>query len=69
MNGNKIATVLLNPTPSTDDNYLWILETTDNVVPGPDSILTYSHSKYATLTALQNAITNVSNNIQANRNS
>ena len=37
----KIATIVVNPTPSTD-NYLWIPETSDNVVPGLDSLLTYS---------------------------
>ena len=44
--------------------YLWIPEgITDNVVPGLDSILTYTQSKYATLTALQNSITNINNTI------
>ena len=62
LNNNKIATIILNPTPSLTDNYLWILETGDNVVPGLDSILTYTQSKYATLTALQNSITNMNNN-------
>ena len=36
---------------------------TDNVVPGLNSLLTYIQSKYATLTALQNSITNISNTI------
>ena len=37
-----IATIILNPTtPSLTDNYLWIPETSDNVVPGLDSLLTY----------------------------
>ena len=44
-------------------NYLWIPETTDNVVPGLDSLLTYTQSKYATLTALRNSITNLNNTI------
>ena len=64
MNNDKIATVILNPTPSINDNYLWIPEVSDNVVPGLDALLTYSQSKYAALTALHNAITNIDNNIQ-----
>ena len=52
---------MLNPTPSLTDNYLWIPETSDNVVPGLDSLLTYIQSKFATLTALQNSITNINN--------
>ena len=32
-------------------------------MPGPDSILTYIQNRYATLTALQNSITNTSNTI------
>ena len=63
LNNNKIATVILNPTPSLTDNYLWIPETSDNVVPGLDSLLTYTQSKFATLTALQNPITNINNTI------
>ena len=51
---------MVNPTPSLTENYLWIPEgITDNVVPGLDSLLIYSQSKYATLTALQNSITNI----------
>jgi hypothetical protein len=60
---DKIATIILNPTPSLTENYLWIPETSDNVVPGLDSLLTYLQSKYATLTALQNSITNINNTI------
>ena len=48
----------MNPTTSLNENYLWIPETSDNVVPGLDSMITYTQSKYVTLTALQNAITN-----------
>ena len=58
----------MNPTPSLDENYLWIPETSDNVAPGLDSMVTYTQSKYATLTALQNAITNISNHIQTETN-
>ena len=60
---DKIATIILNPTPSLTENYLWIPETSDNVVPGLDSLLTYLQSKYATLTSLQNSITNINNTI------
>ena len=38
----------MNPTPSTNENYLWIPEVSDNVVPGLDSMITHTHSKYAT---------------------
>ena len=38
LNNNKIATIILNPTPSITDNYLWIPETYDNVVAGLDSL-------------------------------
>ena len=44
---------MLNPIPSTNENYLCIPETSDNVVPGLDSLITYTQSKYGTLTALQ----------------
>ena len=60
LNDNKIATITVNPNPS--ETYLWIPEgKTDNVVPGLDSLLTYTQPKYATLTALQNYITNINN--------
>ena len=32
---------MLNPTPSLVENCLWIPETSDNVVPGLDSLVTY----------------------------
>ena len=61
LNNNKIATVVLNPTPSLTENCLWIPEgITDNVVPGLDSLI-HMQSKNATLTALQNSITNINN--------
>ena len=60
---DKIATIILAPTSLTA-TYLWIPEgITDNVVPGLESILTYIQSKYATLNALQNSITNINNTI------
>ena len=59
---DQITTTILNPTPSLTNNYLWTPETSDNVVPGLDSLLTYLQSKYATLNSLQNSITNINNN-------
>ena len=69
LHNNKFATVIVNPTPSLNETYLWIPETSDDVVPGLDLVITYTQSKYATLTALQNAITNINNNIQTEINS
>ena len=63
LNDNKIATIVLNPTPSLTDNYLWIPEVCDNVVAGLDSLITYLQSKYATINALQTAINNINNTI------
>ena len=40
-----IATIIVNPTPSLTENYLWIPETTDNVVPGLDSLFAYLQPK------------------------
>ena len=68
LNNNEIATVILNPTPSLNENYLRIPETSDNVVPGLDSLTTYTQSKHAILTALQNSITNINNTIQTEIN-
>ena len=45
LNNGKIATVIVKPTPSPTENYLWIPETTDNVVPGLYSLLTYLQLK------------------------
>ena len=59
LNNDKIATVILNTVPSLTNNSIWIPETSDNVVPGLDSLLTYTQSRYATLTAVQNSITNI----------
>ena len=61
LNNDKIATVSLNTALSLTDNYIWIPETTDNVVPGLDSLLTYLQSEFATLTALQNSTTIINN--------
>ena len=58
LNSNKIATIIVNPTPSLTENYLWIPETTDNVVPGLDSLITYMNQKFASISTLQNSITN-----------
>ena len=60
-NSDRIATIVVNTVPSLTDNYIRIPEAIDNVVPGLDSILTYIQSKYVTLTALQNSITNINN--------
>ena len=60
---DKIATVVVNTIPGINENYLWIPETSGNVVPGLDSLLTYLQSKYATLTSLQNSITNINSTI------
>ena len=59
---------VLNPTPSTNENYPWIPEVSDNVAGGRDPMITYTQSKHATLTALQNAITNIDHNIQTEIN-
>ena len=59
----------MNPTPSLHEDYLWIPETSDVVVPGLNSMVTYTQSKYPTLTALQDAITNINYNIQTEMNS
>ena len=63
-----MATVILNPTPSINENCLWIPENSDNVVPGLDSLINYIQPKYATLTALQNTITNINNTVQIESN-
>ena len=63
LNNDKTATVIVNPTPSLTENYIWIPETSDNVVPGLDSLLTYIQTKYTTLTALQYSVTNINNTI------
>ena len=68
LNNGNIATIIFNPTPSLTDNYIWIPETSDNVVPGSGSLLIYTQSKYATLTALQNYITNANNTTQTEVN-
>ena len=60
LNNTKIATVIVNPTPSLNENYPWIPGTTDNVVPGLDSLITYLNRKFASTGTLQHSITNVS---------
>ena len=52
----------MNPTPSLNEDYLWIPEVSDDVVPGLDSLVTYIQPKFATPAALQHAITNINNN-------
>ena len=51
--------LLLNPTPLLNESCLWIPEVSGNVAGGLDSMITYTQSNYATLAALQNAITNI----------
>ena len=63
LNHGKIATVIFNTLPYLTDNYIWIPETSGNVVPGLGSLLTDLQSKYATINAIQNAINNVNNTI------
>ena len=64
LNNNTIASVSVNPTPSLNEAYLWIPETSDDVVSGLDSMTTYTQSNYATLTALRNRVTNIAITIQ-----
>ena len=64
----EAAAVILNPTPSLNDNYLWIPETSDNAIPGLDSLITYTQSQYATLTALRPCKTNINNTNQTEIN-
>ena len=63
LNNNRVAIIIVNTVPSSAGNCLWIPETSDNVVPGLDSLLTHTQSKYATLTALQNSINNINTTI------
>ena len=58
----------MNPTPSLTENYVWIPETSDNVVPGLDPLITYIQPTYATLTALRHNITHIINTIQTEIN-
>ena len=59
LNKNKIATVIVNPNPSLTENYLWIPETTDNLAPGLDSLAICLNQKFASISTLQNSITNI----------
>ena len=59
LNNNKTATTIVNPTPSLTENYLWIPEVSDSVVPGLDSLITYLNQKFAPISTLQNSITNI----------
>ena len=54
----------MNPTPLMNGNYLWFPGTSDNVVPGLDSLISYIQSTYTTLTSLQINITSAHSNIQ-----
>ena len=68
LNNSKLATVILNPTPSVTENYLWIPETSDNFVPWLYPLITYAQSRYATLTTLHHNITHIDNTIQTELN-
>ena len=61
LKNNTIATVIVNPTPSLNENYLWIPGTTDNVVSGLGPLVTYLNQKFASIGTLQNSITNMNN--------
>ena len=57
MNNNRIATIEVNPVSELlVDRYIWTPETSDNVVPGLASLLTYLEPQYVTLITLNNAI-------------
>ena len=55
LNNNRIATIEVNPVSELlVDRYIWTPETSDNVVPGLASLLTYLVSQYVTLITLKN---------------
>ena len=57
LNNNRIATIEVNPVSELlVDRYIWTPETSDNVVPGLASLLTYLESQYVTLITLNNAV-------------
>ena len=69
MKNDGISRYELNPVwtsdETLDEQYIWSPDRFgDNVVPGLDSILRYLELEYATITSLQDAITDVSNHIQ-----
>ena len=59
LNNSTIATIIVDPTPSLNDNYLWIPEVSDNVVPGLDPWITYQNQKFASISTLHNSITHI----------
>ena len=63
LNNNTVATIIVHPTSSPTENYLWIPEVSDNVVPGLDSLVTYLNQKFASIGTLQNYITNINTTI------
>ena len=63
INNDKIATIVVNPIPSLNDNYVWTPSVSDDYVPGLDSLLTYLNQKFASINTLQNSITNITNTI------
>ena len=53
LNNDKIATIILNPTPSRTENYLWIPEgISDNVVPGLDHIFNLDSIKTCDISSI-----------------
>ena len=64
LNNDTIATNILNPRPSPNEHYAWIIEgITDNVVPGLEHRLTYIASKHSTTKAFQHDNNNLSHHI------
>ena len=54
---------IINTIPEINEQYIWTPQISNNYVPGLEPLLTYINSKYPTLSALQNEITNVNNTI------
>ena len=69
MNTDQIATYVLNAgyfiDPENEEEYMWEPNTNDYYVPGLGSLLQYLELNYATITSLQNAITDMNNHIQS----
>ena len=61
LNNNKLATIIANPTPSLTENYLRIPEVSGNVIPVLDSLITYLNQEFASISTLQNSLTNINN--------
>ena len=58
LNNNRTTSVEINiGSDLKTDNYTWVPEPSDNVVPGLESLLTYLKNQYITLITLNGAIT------------